>query len=66
MSGAIGSLNEDQIDILMKYVYAGLSIIPEKGQETVTDALLKWHAVLVNKGGLGCVTRVLGDRVNTL
>lgn len=60
MTNGIAALSPEDIDILMKYVYAGLSS-PEN-----SDVLLKWHAVLVNRGGLGSVTRVLTDKVNTL
>eukprot|EP01125_Pyxidicula_operculata_P022944 TRINITY_DN9704_c0_g1_i1.p1 TRINITY_DN9704_c0_g1~~TRINITY_DN9704_c0_g1_i1.p1 ORF type:complete len:130 (-),score=31.21 TRINITY_DN9704_c0_g1_i1:88-447(-) len=55
------SLSEDEVDVIMKYIYAALSI-PDKN-----DSLLKWHELTLKRaGGLGCITRVLADKQNKL
>jgi actin related protein 2/3 complex subunit 5 len=55
---ALKSLNVDQMDVLMKYVYKGMA-----GPETYNPAiLLQWHEKLVETAGLGCIVRVLTDR----
>jgi len=56
MKKNIDSLNEDDLDVLMKYIYRGL----EDGENST--ALLKWHAAVSEKGGLGCIVRALAER----
>ena len=52
----MGSLNETEIDVLMKYTYRGLA----KGENC--GPLLKLHASLVEKAGIGCIVRVMAER----
>jgi len=56
MKKIIDSLASDDLDILMKYVYAGLA----DGENST--ALLKWHAAVAERGGLGCIVRALAER----
>ena len=68
MSKALGACKDDEIktivsgldqgkcDTLMKYVYKGLGVADNSGQ------LLKWHAQLVSKAGLGSIMRSIADR----
>eukprot|EP01090_Pellita_catalonica_P006100 TRINITY_DN162_c0_g1_i2.p1 TRINITY_DN162_c0_g1~~TRINITY_DN162_c0_g1_i2.p1 ORF type:complete len:129 (+),score=28.96 TRINITY_DN162_c0_g1_i2:56-442(+) len=53
---AISSLNPTELDVLMKYIYKGL--VP--GDKSTS--LLKWHAAVTKKGGLGCIVRALAER----
>jgi len=43
-------------DILMKYVFRGLAEADSCG------VLLKWHGVLADVAGLGCIVRAMTDR----
>jgi actin related protein 2/3 complex subunit 5 len=52
----LSPLDLDTCDILMKYVYKGLESPDQSTQ------LLKWHAKLLDKVGLGAVVRVMADR----
>ena len=52
----VDTLNEDQIDVLMKYVYRLL----ESGENSTI--LLKWHECAFEKGGLGTIVRVISER----
>ncbi|CAM9799114.1 unnamed protein product [Discosporangium mesarthrocarpum] len=56
----IGSLVEGlapgDLDTLAKYVYRGLSLPRNNG------VLLRWHAKVLEKGGPGCIMRVMVDR----
>jgi actin related protein 2/3 complex subunit 5 len=54
----ITGLDEDESDILMKYVYKIL------GKEKATNCaiILKIHGVLTEKAGMGCIVRSLCDR----
>lgn len=52
----VDTLNEDQIDLLMKYVYRLL----ESGENS--PILLKWHECAFEKGGLGTIVRVISER----
>jgi len=53
---AVNALNADQLDVLMKYVYRGLS----SGEQSA--ALLKWHESVLKKSGLGSIVRALTER----
>ena len=52
----VEALDSDAADVLMKYVYRGLSKPDNSG------LLLKLHAQLVEKRGLGCIVRAIVDR----
>ena len=52
----LGALSPDACDVLMKYIYKGLES-PEQSSQ-----LLKWHAKLLDKAGLGSIVRVMADR----
>ncbi|XP_066260640.1 actin-related protein 2/3 complex subunit 5-C [Euwallacea similis] len=54
---AVNSLEEEQLDILMKYVYKGF----ENPSEGSSGHLLVWHEKVYNVGGVGCIVRVLSD-----
>ena len=56
IDGLVDGLGPDACDVLMKYVYALLS------QTWNSASMLKWHAKLVDKAGLGSVVRALVDR----
>eukprot|EP01123_Difflugia_compressa_P002844 TRINITY_DN13687_c0_g1_i1.p1 TRINITY_DN13687_c0_g1~~TRINITY_DN13687_c0_g1_i1.p1 ORF type:complete len:128 (+),score=34.61 TRINITY_DN13687_c0_g1_i1:73-456(+) len=57
----IDGLTVEEIDVLMKYIYASLA------REDSDKILLYWHATTLKKaGGLGCVIRVLADKLNTV
>ena len=49
----VAKLDAQQLDILMRYVYRGLSVPGN------ASSFLKWHAAIVAAGGLGTVGRVL-------
>ena len=50
------SLSDTEIDTALKFVYWGLST----GQNA--PILLKWHAAIVDKAGVGSVMRTLTER----
>jgi len=52
----VDGLNEDQVDILMKYLYRLLAT----GENS--NILLKWHECAFEKGGLGCIVRAICER----
>jgi hypothetical protein len=52
----VGDLDIELCEVLMKYVYR----IMEKSANS--SSLLKLHALLVDKAGLGCIVRVMTDR----
>lgn len=52
----IDGLSSEEQDTAMKYIFKGLETGLESGK------LLKWHASLTEKAGLGCIVRVLSDR----
>ncbi|XP_019871320.1 actin-related protein 2/3 complex subunit 5-A [Aethina tumida] len=54
---AVNSLDIEQIDVLMKYVYKGFEF-PSEGS---SGHLLLWHEKIYNVGGVGCIVRVLSD-----
>jgi len=58
---ALGGISDDEVDILMKYIYAGLST-GESSKE-----LLVWHAAVQKRsGGLGSIIRVLSDTTSRI
>jgi actin related protein 2/3 complex subunit 5 len=52
----IDSLSDDQLDLLMKYLYRAMANADNSA------ALLKWHAMIVEKAGLGCIVRAFAER----
>ncbi|EYU31908.1 hypothetical protein ABFS82_02G143000 [Erythranthe guttata] len=56
------SLDAEYYDVLMKYLYRGLST----GDRPTCDQCLKIHEKLTEKAGLGCILRSLADKVNTV
>ena len=59
IQNALQSLNVEDLDVLLKYVYKGFSLGLD-GQQCA--CLLSWHEKIVAKGGMGSVIRVLTDR----
>lgn len=58
ISSVLSNLSNDQLDILMKYIYKGLSI-PESFNSA---SLLSWHEKTLELAGLGSIVRVMTDR----
>ncbi|KAG8173500.1 hypothetical protein JTE90_010927, partial [Oedothorax gibbosus] len=54
----VSTLDRDQIDVLMKYVYKGFEN-PSEGRSAI---LLAWHEKVYAVGGIGSIVRVLTDR----
>lgn len=54
----VKQLDNDQKDILMKYIYRGF----ETPSEGSAAQLLIWHEKTFASAGLGCIVRVLTDR----
>ncbi|RCH85076.1 hypothetical protein CU097_003538 [Rhizopus azygosporus] len=58
ISDIVKSLNHEQQDVLMKYIYAGLS----KPELYNSSVLLTWHEKLTEIAGNGCIVRVMTDK----
>jgi actin related protein 2/3 complex, subunit 5 len=56
IESAVKSLNEDGLDVLMKYIYKGFEREPRD-----STVLLTWHEKAYALGGNGCIVRVLSD-----
>jgi actin related protein 2/3 complex subunit 5 len=54
----VKQLDNDQKDILMKYIYRGF----EEPSEGSSAQLLVWHEKTFASAGIGCIVRVLTDR----
>nr|CDS26423.1 Actin protein 2:3 complex subunit 5 [Hymenolepis microstoma] len=54
----VGSLNQEQLDILMKYIYRGF----QNPVDITPAALLTWHEKVLAKGTVSSICRVLTDR----
>ncbi|KAJ9453824.1 Actin-related protein 2/3 complex subunit 5 [Diplonema papillatum] len=52
----VKDLSTEQLDILMKVIYKGLA----SGKNSNT--LFKWHGVVADVGGQGCIIRTLTDK----
>ncbi|KAB1998726.1 hypothetical protein ERO13_D12G099300v2 [Gossypium hirsutum] len=62
VEGMFSSLDPEYYDILMKYLYRGLST----GDRPTCDQCLRIHEKLTERAGLGCILRSLADTVNTV
>ncbi|CAO3701401.1 unnamed protein product [Rhizopus microsporus] len=58
ISDIVKSLNHEQQNVLMKYIYAGLS----KPELYNSSVLLTWHEKLTEVAGSGCIVRVMTDK----
>ncbi|XP_050022848.1 actin-related protein 2/3 complex subunit 5 [Dermacentor andersoni] len=58
MEQAVGSLDRDSVDVLMKYIYRGF----ESPSEGSSGHLLAWHEKAYAAGGIGSIVRVMTDR----
>eukprot|EP01132_Coremiostelium_polycephalum_P007506 gene7506-9224_t len=56
IDAAVESLDQDQLDVLMKYVYRGLAV----GDNSAI--FFKWHEAVLKKGGLGTIIRVISEK----
>ncbi|CAH8435876.1 Actin- protein 2/3 complex subunit 5 [Schistosoma haematobium] len=54
----LSSMDQDKIDLLMKYIYRGF----EQPQEISCATLLTWHEKVYTYGKAGSIMRVLTDR----
>ncbi|CAH8280884.1 unnamed protein product [Arabidopsis lyrata] len=57
IDGMLNSLAAEYYDILMKYLYRGLST----GNEPTCEQCLIIHEKLIERAGLGCILRCLSD-----
>ncbi|CAG0881427.1 unnamed protein product [Cyprideis torosa] len=55
----VKGLSSDELDLLMKYIYRGFEA-PSDGSSA---HLLLWHEKVFERGGLGCISRVLSDKL---
>lgn len=62
VDGMLAYLDPEYYDILMKYLYRGLST----GDRPTCEQCLKIHEKLTDKAGPGCILRSLADTVNTV
>ncbi|GAB2235578.1 hypothetical protein Droror1_Dr00026007 [Drosera rotundifolia] len=62
VDGMMSSLDPEYYDILMKYLYRGLST----GDRPTCDQCLRIHEKLTQRAGLGCILRSLSDTENTV
>ncbi|KAJ4455866.1 hypothetical protein PAPYR_9074 [Paratrimastix pyriformis] len=65
----LNPLDPIQQDLLMKAIYAGFKPTPKPGstemipqKADVCQQLLKWHAILLEKAGIGAVVRAISER----
>jgi len=56
IENVLNTLTEDDVDVLMKYIYRGLAEANNSG------VMLKWHEKIFDKFGLGCIVRTLVER----
>ncbi|GAB2289613.1 Actin- protein 2/3 complex subunit 5A [Dionaea muscipula] len=62
VDGMMASLDPEYYDILMKYLYRGLST----GDRPTCEQCLRIHEKLTQRAGLGCILRCLADTENTV
>jgi len=53
IEGTVADLSQNQVDALLKFVYRGF----EGGEQS--PLLLKWHAAITDKHGLGSIARAM-------
>ena len=58
VDSVVKTLDSDQKDLLMKYIYRGF----EAPSEGSSAQLLFWHEKVFETAGLGSIVRVLSDR----
>ncbi|KAF2069823.1 hypothetical protein CYY_008861 [Polysphondylium violaceum] len=56
IEASVNGLNDDQLDVLMKYIYRGLAA----GENSAV--FLKWHEVVLKKGGMGTIIRTISEK----
>jgi hypothetical protein len=54
-AACVAQLSPDAVDVLVKYLYKGLSAADN------SQLLLKWHAAALQHGGMGCVVRAISS-----
>ena len=59
LQGCVDGLDADGLDVLMKYLYR---IMANIDKSTNYSLLLKMHAMVMTKSGLGSIVRALADR----
>jgi len=59
IEAAVNSLSYEQCDVLMKYLYRGLGQ-PNKKHE-IYQVLLKWHPLVLKRGGQACIMRAISE-----
>lgn len=57
IEAVVNTLDLDEIDILMRYIYYGF----EHPVEGSSAHLLTWHGKVCNRGGVGSIVRVLTE-----
>uniref|UniRef100_A0A7C9CJX9 Actin-related protein 2/3 complex subunit 5 n=2 Tax=Opuntia streptacantha TaxID=393608 RepID=A0A7C9CJX9_OPUST len=62
VDGLFFSFDAQYYDILMKYLYKGLST----GDRSTCEQCLKIHEKLTQRAGLGCILRCIADKTNTV
>jgi actin related protein 2/3 complex subunit 5 len=60
IEGAVKSLDQSKLELLMKYIYRGFEMCSEGNGYGAQ--LLVWHDKVFAKTGLGAIVRVLTDR----
>lgn len=58
IKSTLSDLNEDEKANAMKYTYKAMSV----GDKDSCPTLLKWHAALLEAGGVGIIARAMVDR----
>ena len=64
MNSVLSPLTLPQLDALLRCIYRGLEPPPKADEQMdkTFQTLLKWHAAVVEKSGIGSVVRYLCDR----
>jgi actin related protein 2/3 complex subunit 5 len=56
IENTVNSLGPEYVDALMKYIYSGFEAADN------SPSMLKWHQVVSEKGGPGCIVRAICDK----